>query len=142
MTDSYCPCMYLSPHLLEPDEASVLSEDEVTFVRDAVYRAELLALLKVDDIDNIMPVMDALYATLTYEQPINPWTSWSSRLFPDNVKSGFFLLFSYNLFYITHACLFDQEHGQITEENERKMNEAIIIVNEAIMIVNEAVNVC
>jgi hypothetical protein len=119
--------MYLSPHLLEPDEASVLSEDEVTFVRDAVYRAELLSLLKVDDIDNVAPAMDALYATLTSEHQTNPWTAWSSRLFPDNVKSGFVLLFSYNLFYLTHACLFDQEHGQITEENERKMNDAIIL---------------
>ena len=120
--EAYCPCMYLSPDLLEPDEASVLSEDEISFVRNAIYRSELLSLLKVDDMDDIAPVLDELYMSLTKTEL---WTTWSSRLFPDNVKSGFILLFSFDLFHITHACLFDQEHGQITKENERRMDEAI-----------------
>jgi hypothetical protein len=112
-------CIYNSPDVfLESDE---VTENEKQFIRDALYRNDLLSIFELDDYDASIfnNKINELYKTLTndyaFRQLMNKMTT--EYVFADETL-GLITLFSFDFLELTHKCISELiETGKISELN-------------------------
>jgi translation elongation factor EF-Ts len=132
-------CTYNTPEVfLETDD---ITDDEKAFVRDIIYRQELLNVLNIDyeneDNDNddkISESVKELYNRVkdctelrkcmvkVVEKHINV-----GKYMTNNEELGMMLLLSYDYMYLTHICISEYlDTGAISDDNMRKLDKAIL----------------
>jgi hypothetical protein len=132
-------CTYNTPEVfLETDD---ITDDEKAFVRDIIYRQELLNVLNIDyeneDNDNDDKISEAvkeLYNRVkdctelrkcmvkVVEKHINV-----GKYMTNNEELGMMLLLSYDYMYLTHICISEYlDTGAISDDNMRKLDKAIL----------------
>ena len=112
-------CIYNSPDVfLESDE---VTENEKQFIRDVLYRNDLLSIFELDDYDASIfnNKINELYNTLTndyaFRQLMNKMTT--EYVFADETL-GLITLFSFDFLELTHKCISELiETGKISELN-------------------------
>lgn len=131
-------CTYNTPEVfLETDD---ITDDEKAFVRDIIYRQELLDILNIDyeneDNDNddkISESVKELYNRVkdctelkkcmvkVVEKHMNV-----GKYMTNNEELGIMLLLSYDYMYLTHICITEFiETGTISDENIGKLDNIL-----------------
>lgn len=101
---------------LETDD---ITESEMEFVRDALYRQELLDILELEEHDEqlMSEALHKLYEQVKGSQELREcMVKMARRLMTADEEFGLLILFAYDYMYLTHACICEYlETGEITQ---------------------------
>jgi translation elongation factor EF-Ts len=138
MYNTKVECTYNTPEVfLETDN---ITDDEKTFIRNIIYRQELLNVLDIDyennDEDNEEKISEAikdLYNRVkdstclrkcmvkVVEKHMNV-----GKYMTSDEELGMMLLYSFDYMYLTHICISEFiEKGDIDDENIKKLTKAL-----------------
>jgi hypothetical protein len=120
-------CSYHSDDVfLETDQ---ISDEEKYFVRDAIYRQEVLDILGMEDYneEEMTRVIHDLYATVRRCDEIMMCAlKLSGHFMSDNREFGLMLLFAFDYMHLSHICISEYlETGKISEENIANLRHAV-----------------
>ena len=121
-------CTYnTSQVFLDTDE---ISDDDKTFVRNAIYRQELLDIFGLEEYNEkkIQYLMRKLLVKLKDCKEINECIAKvaSNFMIQDVAVIGLMLLYSYDYMHLTHICVSDfLDRGELDEMNIRNLKAAI-----------------
>jgi len=111
---------------LETDE---VTEDEKKFIRNCIYRQELLNLFDLEEFDEDLmnQRMDFLYKKIESDLDFQViLEKLQDTYFLRSKEVSFTLLFSFDYLYMTHACFCDLfEYGKIEEEHKLSILDSI-----------------
>jgi len=127
-------CTYNTPEVfLETDN---VSEDEKAFIRDVIYRQELLDILGIVNDNNnennaadfkIDKSINKLYNRVKdCDELTKCMVKVASNYMSTDDVIGLMLLFSYDYMYLTHKCISEYlETGKISDDNMRSLENII-----------------
>lgn len=122
-------CTYHTPEVfLETDE---ITDNEKEFVRNVLYRQELLDIFGKEDFNEneISKSINELYTKLTTCKELIECMRKLAEKFisqEDNEELGLFILFSYDFMHLTHLCVSDfLENGKLTNNNALNLIKVI-----------------
>ncbi len=120
-------CTYYTPEVfLDTDN---ITEDEKVFIRNTIYRQELLYVLGLEDYDEaeINTAMNEIYNKAKEHDKLKKcMNKLAGQFMKADEDFGLMLLFSYDYMYLTHICISEFiENGKISEENIKKLEDAI-----------------
>ena len=121
-------CTYnTSEVFLEEDN---ISEEEKEFVRDVIYRQELLDILGIDEYNEkkIDKCIHELYEKVKENDFIREcMLKLTSQFMRADEEFGIMIMFSYDYLYLTHICISEfLDTGKISENNILKLRSIII----------------
>jgi len=121
-------CTYHTPDVfLATDE---ITQSDMEFVRDTIYRQELLDILGLEEHDEtqMSDALHKLYEQLKGSQELRAcMLKLARRLMTADEEFGLLILFAYDYMHLTHICVSEYlETGQITKANLDKLNEMLI----------------
>ena len=140
MYNTKVECTYNTPEVfLETDN---ITDDEKTFIRNIIYRQELLNVLDVDyendDEDNEEKISEAikeLYNRVkdstclkkcmvkVVEKHLNV-----GKYMTGGEELGMMLLYSYDYMYLTHICISEFiETGKISDKNIKRLDNILFL---------------
>jgi hypothetical protein len=138
MYNTKVECTYNTPEVfLETDN---ISEDEKIFVRNIIYRQELLNVLDIDNEndyeDNEEKISEAIKELYSKLKDCEKMTKCMVKVTEKHLnvgkymtggeELGMMLLFSYDYMYLTHNCIREFiETGDINDENISKLDKAL-----------------
>jgi hypothetical protein len=96
--------------------ANKLDEDDKNFIRNAIYRQELLDIFELDDEDQLAEQIHILYQTIK----ANSYLKKCMTLFSveDDEEMGLMIMYSFDYMHITHKCVCDfLRFGIISSDN-------------------------
>ena len=103
---------------LETDD---LSDKDKEFIRNTLYRQELLNILGIVDFNDIEMEkgINNLYEKVKNCGPLKDcMLKMASRFYSEDDTFGLMILFAYDYMYLTHICISEYlEKGEITEKN-------------------------
>lgn len=119
MYDTKFVCTYNTPEVLLG--ADNISEEEQEFIRDTVYRQELLNILEIDDFneDEMNMVIHELYKKLeTCDELKKCMAKLAAHFMSTDEELGLMIMFSYDYMYQSHICISEfLETGKIGDKN-------------------------
>jgi hypothetical protein len=129
-------CTYNTPEVfLETDN---VTDDQKAFIRDVIYRQELLDILSINDIDidndkknsddlKIDNAIKELYNRVKVCTNLtNCMVKVAGYYATTDEEIGLMLLFSYDYMYLTHKCISEYlETGEISKNNIKNLENAI-----------------
>lgn len=113
-------CRYNSDDVfLESDE---ISNDEKNYVRDILYKEDLMNIFEIDSSNNFdvfNDIIPSLYEKIKYNNDLREcMTKIATKLISTDEVLGLCLLYSYDFMYLTHKCVSEYlDSGIITYEN-------------------------
>ena len=129
-------CTYNTPEVfLETDD---ITDDEKVFVRDIIYRQELLDILNIDyeneDNDNDDKISESVKELYMRVKDCAELTNCMVKVAVNYMTSdeeiGLMILFSYDYMYLTHICISEYlETGAISHDNMRKLENILFITS-------------
>lgn len=138
MYNTKVECTYNTPEVfLETDN---ITDDEKTFIRNIIYRQELLNVLDVDyennDEDNEEKISEAIKDLYNRVKDSTCLTKFMVKVVEKHLnvgkymtggeELGMMLLYSYDYMYLTHICISEFiETGTISDENIGKLEKAL-----------------
>lgn len=120
MYDTKFECRYHKDDVfLETDN---ITDDEKTFIRNILYKEDLLNIFLIDfndDFDVFTNVITELYEKIKYYLPFKEcMKKMAETIMSQDEQSGLVIMFSYDYMYITHKCISEYlESGSVSEEN-------------------------
>ena len=139
MYNTKVECTYNTPEVfLETDN---ITDDEKTFIRNIIYRQELLNVLDIDyendDNDNEEKISEAIKDLYNRVKDCEKMTKCMVKVVQKHMnvgkymtsdeELGMMLLFSYDYMYLTHICICEYlETGDIDNENITNLEKAIL----------------
>ena len=120
-------CTYNTPEVfLEEDN---ISHDEKKFVRDVIYRQELLNILGIEYFNNseMDRAIHKLYKKVKENSFIKEcMIKLSGQFLKTDQEIGLMLMFSFDYMYLTHICISEFiDTGIISEENMSNLRSII-----------------
>jgi hypothetical protein len=138
MYNTKVECTYNTPEVfLETDN---ITDDEKSFIRNIIYRQELLNILDIDyennDEDNEEKISEAIKDLYNRAKDSNCLRKCMVKVVQKHMnvgkymtsdeELGMMLLFSYDYMYLTHICISEFiETGKISDENIKKLVKAL-----------------
>jgi len=114
-------CTYNSPEIFTEDENKCLKDDEKNFVRDVIYRQELLDILGIEEYNetNLSNAIHNLYETIKEQYFLKECiTKIAGTYVSTDEEMGLTMMFSYDYMYLTHLCISEfLETGKISMKN-------------------------
>lgn len=112
-------CTYNSTDVfLETDN---INEEEKGFIRDTLYRQELLNILNIQEYNEkgMNDSIHELYKRLTdCEELRECMKKLANRFLCEDLETGLMFLFAYDYMHLTHLCISEYfETGKITTKN-------------------------
>jgi hypothetical protein len=112
-------CTYNTDEIFEPTDE--LTEYDKEFVRDAIYRQEILNILELEDYDNnkIDYAFRILYEKISFYEPLcEIMRKLAEEVMSEDEEVGIIILFSYDFMYQSHKCISELlETNKISDEN-------------------------
>ena len=129
MYDTKYECRYHKDDVfLETDN---VSDDEKDFVRNVLYREDLLNIFCIDDDDifNNFALMSELYELIYKCDELRECMRLAaSKMISEDENIGLCILFSYDYMYLTHKCISSfLEHGGIDIEDYKLLKNNLIV---------------
>ena len=120
-------CTYNTPEVfLESDN---INDDEKDFVRNAIYRQELLNILGIDDYNEteIDKAIHELYEKVKQQKFLNEcMLKLAGHFMSIDEEFGLLLLFCYDYMYVSHICISEfLETGTISSKNEFNLRSLV-----------------
>ena len=107
-----------------------ITASEMEFVRDALYRQELLDILEIEEYDEeLMGVaFHKLYEKLQGSEELRKcMVKMAGRIMSEDEEFGMFVLFSYDYMHLTHPCVCEYlETGKITQTSMENLRAVIL----------------
>lgn len=129
MYDTTFRCRYHREDVfLETDD---LNDKEREFVRNVLYKEDLLNILMIDfsdDADIFSGVMSELYDNVKECSPLKSCMEMAAQktAMSNDLQLGLCVLYSFDYMYLTHICVSEYlEAGTVSEESLEKLNHAI-----------------
>ena len=118
---------YKNDVFLETDD---ITEDEKEFIRNILYREDLLHIFSIDANDDSSvfdKVIAELYAKIHTNGELKECMKLSaSKLISENEETGLCILYSYDYMYLTHKCISSYlENGIIFEKDLNKLKNLL-----------------
>jgi len=127
MYDTSVVCTYNDDDVFT--ESDYINENEKDFIRDAIYRQELLNILCIDEYNEIEinKALDELYEKIKDCKELHDCALCvASRFLSDDAKLGLMILFSFDFMYVTHLCVSEYLDGLvITNDNMVRLQKMI-----------------
>lgn len=126
MYDTKFECRYHREDVfLDSDD---ITDDEKLFIRDILYKEDLLSILNIDfdDYDDLFQnVISELYNKIKDYGPLKEnMKKIAGLLLSDDEETGLTILYSYDYMHVTHKCISEYlETGKISEKNIKLLNE-------------------
>jgi len=122
-------CTYNLNDIFTEEENNVLSITEKEFVRDALYRQEIMDIFYVDDYDSTL-LTQKIYELYKIIKECEFFKKCMKKLMvlclSEDLELGLLLLFSFDYMYLTHLCICDYlVNGTVNEINMDKLYSAI-----------------
>jgi hypothetical protein len=112
-------------------ETDVISEDEKEFVRNVLYREDLLNIFDIDDdeVFNNFAVMSELYNLIYKCNELSECMRLAaSKMISDDENVGLCILFSYDYMHLTHKCISSfLENGVINTEYYTLLKDNLMV---------------
>ena len=106
-----------------------ITASEMEFVRDALYRQELLDILELEEHDEqlMSDALHKLYEQVKGSQELRKcMVKMAGRIMSDDEEFGLFILFAYDYMYLTHTCVCEYlETGKITPASMENLHSLI-----------------
>jgi hypothetical protein len=128
--------MYNTKYICTYNEENVFNEnDNITesdkeFVRDALYRQDILNIFKIEefDMDNIDEYLKNLYDKIKENKEINLMLKKFANIYlSEDPEFGLVLLFSFDFLHLFHPFICEYlETGEISREKYDKLINLII----------------
>jgi hypothetical protein len=120
-------CSYHSDDVfLETDQ---ITDEEKYFVRDAIYRQEVLDILGMEDYNEneMVRTVHELYEKVQSSDPLKECAlKLASHFMSEDAEFGLILLFAFDYMHLTHICICEYlDTGKISEENIANLREAV-----------------
>ena len=120
-------CTYNTPEVfLESDK---ITDEEKDFIRDTIYRQELLDILGMDDYNEkeMDRAIQELYEKVRDNKELKECMLKSASHFMSiDEDFGLMIMFAYDYMYLTHICVSELlKTGKITENNMWKLKSVI-----------------
>ena len=110
-------------------ETDNITASEMEFVRDALYRQELLDILELEEYDEelMSAAIHELYDRVKESPELRKcMVKTAKRLMTADEEFGLLVLFAYDYMYLTHACICEYlETGKITQTSMDNLCAAI-----------------
>ena len=110
-------------------ESDNISEDDKEFVRDAIYRQELLNILGMEDFNDyeMESKIHELYNKVNENPSIQEcMLKLCGQFLNIDKEIGLMLMFSYDYMYLTHICISELiDSGIISEQNMANLRSVI-----------------
>jgi hypothetical protein len=120
-------CTYNTPDIFSVDDN--ISEEQKGFVRDALYRQELLNILGVEDFDDseMASALHELYIKAEENQFLKEcMIKLCGQFMTTDCEFGLMIMFSYDYMYLTHICVCEfLDTGIISEKNMENLRSII-----------------
>lgn len=127
MYDTKFECRYHKDDVfLESDH---VNQYEKSFIRDILYKEDLLNIFLIDyfdnDFDAFSNVITELYSKIKACLPLTEcMKKMAAKVISEDLQTGLCILYSYDYMYITHKCVSEYlETGIISEENMKLLEE-------------------
>lgn len=129
MYDTKYECRYNKDDVfLETDN---VSNDEKEFVRNVLYREDLLNIFCIDDdeVFNNFALMSELYNRLYKCDELRECMRLAaSKMISEDEQVGLCILFSYDYMYLTHKCIsYFLEHEEINIEDYKLLKNNLMV---------------
>jgi len=129
-------CQYMSTTLFQDWELQILSKDEQLFVRNLIYKQDMLSLFFQEDTEfydeAIQESMDKLYQKIMDANvaELNAcMTKLANKLLSSQLQLGLVLLYSYDYLYLTHPCICELLETNCIEKTKPLLEELVKLVS-------------
>jgi len=120
-------CTYNIPEVFFASDK--ITDEEKDFIRDTIYRQELLDILGMDDYNEkeMDRAIQELYEKIRDNKELKECMLKSASHFMSiDEDFGLMIMFAYDYMYLTHICVSELlKTGKITENNMWKLKSAI-----------------
>jgi hypothetical protein len=120
-------CTYNTPDVFSVDDN--VSEEEKNFVRDVIYRQELLNILGMEEFNDseMERTIHELFKKVREEPFLKEcMIKLSGHFLNIDQEIGLMLMFSYDYMYLTHICISELlDTGIISEQNMANLRSII-----------------
>jgi hypothetical protein len=131
MYNTHFICTYNTPEVFL--ESDILSDDEKKFVRDVIYRQELLNILGMENFNDseMEREMERIIHELFKKVSENLFLKecmikLSERFLNIDQEIGLMLMFSFDYMYLTHICISELlDTGIISDKNMSNLRSII-----------------
>jgi hypothetical protein len=128
MYDTKFECRYHRDDVfLETDN---ISENEKYFIRDVLYKEDLLNIFSIDcfeddDFNIFSNVISQLYSKIEDCLPLTEcMKKMGAKVMSEDLQTGLCILYSYDYMYITHKCVSEYlETRSLSKENMKLLEE-------------------
>ena len=99
-------CTYNAPEVFEPSDT--INEEEKEFIRDTIYRQELLDILGMSEFNEseMNKAIHELYEKIKDSKELNEcMAKCAGRILSEDLELGLMLMFAYDYMYLTHICI-------------------------------------
>jgi hypothetical protein len=107
-----------------------ITHKEIEFIRDAIYRQELMNILGMNHYNETIMVekIHKLYEKIKENKDLKECMVCLARHFMSiDEEFGLMILFSYTYMYLTHICVCELlETGEITKKNIDKLKSIVL----------------
>ena len=111
---------------LESDE---ITDEERYFVRDAIYRQEVLDILGMEDYNEaemLRTVHDLFQKVGECDELKECGLKLAGQFMSNDSEFGLMLLFAYDFMYLTHICISEYlDTGKMSEQNILNLKEVV-----------------
>lgn len=128
MYNTHYECRYYKDDIfLDTDH---LTDDEKDFVRNTLYREDLLNIFSLDmdtEFDNFCSFITSLYQKLIPCSKLREYMKQiSAKMICEDEELGLCLLYSYDHMHLTHKCVSAYlENGEIPEKDLENLQNSI-----------------
>jgi len=112
-------CTYNAPEVFKCSDT--ITDDDKDFIRDTVYRQELLDILGIEEYneEQMNKAIHDLYLKLESCKELKECMSkLSGKFLSEDLELGLMILFAYDYMHLTHICVTEYlETGKISDKN-------------------------
>ena len=120
-------CTYNTPEVFFASDK--ITDEEKDFIRDTIYRQELLDILGMDDYNEkeMDRAIQELYEKISDNKELKECMLKSASHFMSiDEDFGLMIMFAYDYMYLTHICVSELlKTGKITDNNMWKLKSSI-----------------
>lgn len=121
-------CTYYDDDIFD-NELNVISDNDKEFVKNALYRNDILYIFELEDfdLDVINDKLDDLYEKIKECNELNSILKKASNIYlSEDLQMGLLLLFTFDFLYLAHPCISEYlEKKTISKENLDKLDNII-----------------
>jgi hypothetical protein len=127
MYNAKVECTYHTSEIFLEDDN--ITEEEKCFVRDVIYRQELLDILEINEYNELefSRSIHELYITIKDCKELKEcMLKLAEKFLSRDEEIGLMVLFAFDYMYLTHICISEfLENGKISENNIAKLKTVI-----------------